>query len=212
MASKRACLYLRTSKQDQHPENQRAELERLVQARGLEIVEVYEEQVSAVKNRPEYNRMMKDAHRGKFDTLIIWALDRLGRSMSGNLQAVLELDRLGVTVVSLREPWLDTSSPVRSLLVAIFSWVAEQERQRIADRTRCGLDQVKKSGVRLGRPPARVNPNELALLRAQGMSVKMIAKKLGIGVSTLHRVLKTEALKNPMPAAQAQVPGNTIPA
>jgi DNA invertase Pin-like site-specific DNA recombinase len=68
--------------------------------------------------RPVFDRMVRDAHQGAFDVLVVWALDRFGRSMVGNLQAVLDLDRCGVQVVSVREPWLDTGSAVRPLLIA----------------------------------------------------------------------------------------------
>jgi putative DNA-invertase from lambdoid prophage Rac len=84
--------------------------------------------------------MMGDARRGSFDVLLVWALDRVGRSMVDNLRDVLELGRLGVQIVSLREPWLDTGGPVRDLLLAIFSWVAQQERLRFVERTKAGID------------------------------------------------------------------------
>jgi DNA invertase Pin-like site-specific DNA recombinase len=98
--------------------------------------------------------MLKDARRGKFQVLVVWALDRFGRSMVGNLRDVLELDRLGVQVVSVRESWLDTGSPVRTLLIAIFSWVAEQERSRLIERTKAGVAAARRRGARLGRPRA----------------------------------------------------------
>jgi hypothetical protein len=75
--------------------------------------------------------------------------------MVSNLQAVLDLDRCGVQVVSIREPWLDTGSAVRPLLIAIFGWVAEQERVTIVARTKAGLERARRSGARLGRPPLR---------------------------------------------------------
>jgi len=78
---------------------------------------------------------MGPAYRGDFEVVLVWSLDRLGRSMTGNLEAVLELDRCGVEVVSVREPWLDTGGPVRALLIAIFGWVAEQERAQIGPVT-----------------------------------------------------------------------------
>jgi len=89
---KRACLYLRTSTVEQHVENQRPVLEDLARRRGFDVVAVFEEQASAVKKRPIFEQVMADAHAGKFDVLCIWALDRMGRSMTGNLQAVLDLD------------------------------------------------------------------------------------------------------------------------
>jgi hypothetical protein len=109
MTNARTCaLYIRVSSDGQCLDNQRPELMHLAQARGLEIVEVYEEKVSAVKHRPAYERMLRDAHRGRWRTLRIWSLDRFG-----------------VQVVSVRESWLDTASPVRLLLLAVFPWVAE---------------------------------------------------------------------------------------
>lgn len=142
-----------------------------------------------MKKRPEYERMMKAAGRGAFDVLIVWAIDRFGRSMVGNLTDVLELDRLGVQVVSVRESWLDTGSPVRNLLIAIFSWVAEQERTRLVERTKAGLVNARRRGARLGRPPARLDRDHLLELQEKGWSVRKIAKSLGVGPSTVQRRL-----------------------
>jgi DNA invertase Pin-like site-specific DNA recombinase len=94
-------LYLRVSSDGQSLENQRPELLQLAKARGLDIAKVYEEKVSAAKARPAYEQMMLDAQRGKYKALLIWSLDRFGRSMSGNLAAVLELDRIGVQASAL---------------------------------------------------------------------------------------------------------------
>src|SRR5262245_14358454 len=90
---KRAAHYLRVSSKEQTVDNQRPDLERVAATRGLEVVQTYEEQASAVKVRPQFEAMMRDARRGRFDVLQVWALDRFGRSMVDNLQAVLELDR-----------------------------------------------------------------------------------------------------------------------
>jgi hypothetical protein len=115
----RTAIYLRVSKGERHTENQRPDVERLIATRGLDVVAEYEEKASAAKTRLVFDRMMADAHRGAFDVLVVWALDRFGRSMVGNLRDVLELDRCGVQVVSVRETWLDTGSAVRPLLIAI---------------------------------------------------------------------------------------------
>lgn len=140
----RAAMYLRVSTDEQNTDNQRPELEQLARARNVEVVAPYEEHASAAKARPRFEAMTNDAHRGAFDVLLLWALDRLGRSMVGNLQAVLELDRRGVQVFSVREPWLDTGGPVRPLLVAIFSWVAEQERAQLVARTKAGIERARR--------------------------------------------------------------------
>ena len=188
----RAALYMRTSTREQHPENQALDLRRIAEQRGLQVVRVYEEQISAAKRRPAFDAMLIDAHAGRFDCLVIWAIDRIGRSMAGNLTAILELDRIGVSVVSAREPFLDTASAVRPLLIGIFSWVAEQERTRISQRTRAGLARAKSRGIRVGRPPARVEVEKLRALRAAGRSYREIGRTLGIGASTAHRLLAAD--------------------
>jgi DNA invertase Pin-like site-specific DNA recombinase len=173
---RRAAIYLRVSSEEQTYENQRPEVERVVSTRGYELVARYEEHASAAKHRDQFERMMSDAHRGMFDVLVVWALDRFGRSMVGNIQAVLELDRRGVQVVSVREPWLDTGGPaVRPLLIAIFGWVAEQERVRLSERTRAGMERARRSGVRIGRPSARVDVERALALRREGKTLPEIA-------------------------------------
>lgn len=193
----KAAIYLRVSSAKQTTENQRPDVERVVSARGLEVVAVFEEQASAVKRRPEFERMMNDARRGRFAVLVVWALDRFGRSMEGNLRDVLELDRLGVQVVSVREPWMDTGGPVRSLLVAIFSWVAQQERARLVERTCAGLDRAKKMGKRLGRPRVELPADwqaRVARWREEtgGKSVRKLAALLGCSVGTAHTIAKEQ--------------------
>ena len=108
------------------------------------------------------------ARRAGFDALIVWAIDRFGRSMVGNLTDVLELDRLGVQVVSVRESWLDTGSPVRNLLIAIFSWVAEQERTRLVERTRPASSTIVVL-VHVSASPCSSPPRPHPLPSAAGM-------------------------------------------
>lgn len=190
--SLRAAIYVRVSTDKQSCDNQRPEIEQLARARGFEILKVYEEQASAAKTRPQHAKMMADAKKGRFKVLIVWALDRFGRSMTGNLADVLELDRIGVQVVSVRESWLDTGGPVRTLLVAIFSWVAEQERNRLIERTKAGLAAARKRGARIGRPPAKLDGDHLRALRGEGKSVREIAAILQVGASTIQRRLVEE--------------------
>jgi len=189
----KACIYIRVSTDEQHGTNQRPEIDMLVRARRLEVVAVVEETMSAVKKRPALEGILKRAHQGEFDVLVVWALDRLGRSMCGNLAMVLELDRLGVQVVSVRESWLDTGGPVRPLLVAIFSWVAEQERLRIVERTKAGIARARKEGKVIGRPRVEVDLDQALLLKRRGLSIKATAHKLGVSPSTLHRAYRSYA-------------------
>jgi putative DNA-invertase from lambdoid prophage Rac len=190
-STKRAAVYLRISCDRGTVENQRLAVEQMALARGFEF-EVYEEVESAVKHRPVFERMLADARAGRIQAVAVVALDRLHRSMTGAINTVLEFDHLGVQVMSVRESWLDTSGPVRPLLVAIFGWVAEQERAVLVDRTLAGLARARRQGKTLGRPrtsPAKV----LAAVEhvRSGVSARVAAKAAGVSRSTLQRALAT---------------------
>jgi len=185
-----AALYVRVSTSDQHLDNQLPDTQQLAKARGWEIVETYAEKVSAVKVRPEFNRMLMDARRGMFEYVVVWSLDRFGRSMLGNLQTVIDLDTKGVHVVSVREPWLDNDvGHVRNLLLGIISWVGEQERLRLTERVRSGIERARRQGVRLGRPPAEIDLARALRLKADGGSLRGIASSLGCSTSALQRAI-----------------------
>lgn len=192
-ATKRAAVYLRVSTDRQTVQNQLADLERLVQARGFEAA-IYEEVESAAKARPVLERLLADARAGRVHAVAVWALDRLHRSMLGAIQTVLELDRLGVRVISVRESWLDTDSPVRPLLVAIFGWVAEQERTRLIERTKAGMQRAKREGKKIARP--RTSPvllHAAADLVQRSVPVAEAARAKGITRASLRRWLAERA-------------------
>jgi putative DNA-invertase from lambdoid prophage Rac len=187
----RCALYLRVSTDRQHTDNQRPEVEQLARARGFETFDVFEEKISATaKNRHQWQRLRHLAHAGKLNVVVVFAIDRIGRTMVGNIQEILELDRIGVRVISVTEPWMDTSGPVRTLLVAIFSWVAEQEHQRIRERVKAGLERARREGKRIGRPQTFVPVARAIGLRRQGLSYREIARCLHVGYGTLHRALR----------------------
>lgn len=186
----RAALYLRVSTEYQDEENQAPELHQLARRRGWDPIE-YRERASAAKARPVLDRLMADARAGRLGAVVVWALDRLDRSHLGCMVRVAELDRLGVAVVSVREGWLDTSGPARSLLVSVFAWAAEQERARLIERTRAGLDRARREGKRLGRPAA--SPLKLAAAAErvrEGVPLRQAAREAGVGAATLSRHLR----------------------
>jgi DNA invertase Pin-like site-specific DNA recombinase len=190
----RAALYLRVSTDQQTVENQITDLRRLAVARAFDPVE-YTEVESAAKARPVLDRMLADARAGRVQAIIVWALDRLHRSMVGSIQTVLECDRIGVQVISVREPWLDTSGPVRPLLVAIFGWVAEQERARLIERTNAGLERARRYGTKSGKPIGRPQTSRILLhaardLVAAGVPVAEAARRKGVARTTLQRFLR----------------------
>src|SRR6266568_5495516 len=187
---RKAGLYVRVSTDRQTADNQLAEVTQLAVARGYESV-VYEEVESAAKVRPVMERMLADVRAGRVGAVAVWALDRLHRSMTGAINTVLELDRLGVPVLSVREGWLEMNGPVRPLLVAIFGWVAEQERTRWIERTQAGVERARRQGKRLGRPPA--SPILLYAARdlvASGVAVAEAARQKGVARSTLQRFMR----------------------
>jgi putative DNA-invertase from lambdoid prophage Rac len=123
----------------------------------------------------------------------IAALESPRRRLRSDLTRSLELDRCGVEVVSLGEPWLHTGGPVHSLPIAIFGWVAEQERVRLGERTRAGLARARRDGIRLGRPATRIDLRLARKLQQEGLAVRAIAKRLKVPPSTLHRGLAAAA-------------------
>jgi len=191
-----AAIYIRVSTDQQTVENQKAEVLQLACARGYTPV-IYEEVESAAKARPVLDRLMADVRAGRVQTVVVWALDRLHRSMTGAVNMVLECDRLGVPVLSVREGWLDTSGPVRPLLVAIFGWVAEQERSRLIERTRAGIARARAQGKQIGRPPASpILLHSARDLVAAGMPVAEAARNKGLARSTLQRFLAAQRKSN----------------
>lgn len=185
-----AALYLRVSTEKQTAANQLAEVEALAKARGFEGVVYGETASAAAKKRPEFERMLDDARRGRVQAVIVWALDRLHRSMAGTVRDVTELHRIGVRVLSVREPWLDTEGPTTPLLLAIFGWVAEQERSRLRERTRAGLDRARAEGKQLGRPRAPATLVALGVARVRdGGKVREVAAAVGVSERTLRRAL-----------------------
>lgn len=147
----KAAIYLRVSTADQNTANQFRECEALAKTKGLPY-DVHIETGSAAKARPVFDQVLKRARAGEYSHVVVWALDRFGRSMAKNLEEILSLDKAGIRVLSVREAWMDTDGPVRPLLIAIFSWVAEQERNRLSERTKAGMALAKSQGKHVGRP------------------------------------------------------------
>lgn len=187
---KPAAIYLRVSTSDQTVENQRAEVEALCRARGFDPV-AYEESASSVKQRPVFDRMMADARSGKIRGVFVWALDRLHRSLPRLVADMAELDRVGAPVLSVRESWLDASGPQRSLLICVFGWMGQFERDRLIERTRAGLRRAREEGKTLGRPRAPSGPLALAVeaVEFKRWSASKAARGCGVGATTLRREL-----------------------
>lgn len=153
----RIAIYCRVSKSDesQDPVNQLNPLRDYARALGGEIIAEYVDMASGgTSDRVQFIQMLEDADKRKFDLVLVWALDRLSREGISNTLGYLErLKRNNIALKSLQESWLDTRDEgLGQLLLAIFSWVAQQERKRIVERTKAGLERAVKNGKRLGRP------------------------------------------------------------
>ena len=132
----------------------------------------------AKEKRPELSRLMADAHRRKFDAVVVWKFDRFARSVSHLLRALETFKSLGIEFVSLSEQ-VDTSTPTGKMVFTVLGAVAELERSLIAERVRAGLRNAKAKGKKLGRPRVAVDAARVARLRAQGASWREISRELG---------------------------------
>jgi DNA invertase Pin-like site-specific DNA recombinase len=205
---KRAALYVRVSTDHQSVENQVRELRQVAERRGWTVVETYrDEGISGAKGRdkrPGLDRMLKDAGRRRFDVAMVWAIDRLGRSLIDLLGTIEHLEAVGVDLY-LDQQAIDTTTPAGRLLFQMTGAFAEFERAMIRQRVHAGLARAKekiardgrftsKAGkvrTRLGRPGA--SPEQLEAARghlAAGTGIGKTARLTGLGTGTVHRVAK----------------------
>jgi DNA invertase Pin-like site-specific DNA recombinase len=182
-----AAIYARVSTLDQEPENQLAELRRYTDARGWRAAEYVDRGVSGAKDkRPALDTLVRDAKRRRFDVLVCWRLDRLGRNLRHLILLLDELAAIGVNFVSLAEG-IDATTPAGRLQLHVLGAIAEFERARIAERVRAGLARAKRQGKRLGRPRRRPSPERLQAV--EGLTVRRAAAQLGVSRSTAQRWL-----------------------
>ena len=187
----RAALYARisTANNGQSPEMQLRELREHCVRRGWSIAGEYVDVgISGTKEkRPELDRLMTDAHRRRFDVVIVWKFDRFARSVSHLLRALETFNALGIAFISLSES-LDTSTPAGKMVFTVLGAVAELERSLIAERVRAGLRNARAKGKRLGRPRKIIDTAAIAALRASGASWRTISKRTGISARTARRI------------------------
>jgi putative DNA-invertase from lambdoid prophage Rac len=151
----RAVLLCRVSTELQDEERQVRDLSRLAAERGWGVLEIVRERVSGTRtDRPGLAHVLELARSRAVDVLAVSELSRLSRAGIGPVFDILrELDAAGVRVVSLSEPWAETTGPMRDLLFALLAWAAKLERDLLSERTRSGLARVRAEGKRIGRPP-----------------------------------------------------------
>lgn len=167
---------------------QLAELREYASRRELRIVEEYVDRgVSGSReSRPALDKLMADARRRKFDALLVWKIDRLGRSLKHFVVTLADLSAVGVAFISLRDN-IDMSTPSGRLMFQLIGAMAEFERALIQERVKAGLRHAKAKGQRLGRPVRAVDVDWLLQLRAEGKKWSEIAAETGIPERTCYR-------------------------
>lgn len=153
---KKCAIYARVSTKEQEEKNQIPAIKKIVDQRGFKIHQIYSESASAWKSGHQkmLKQLFQDAQDRDFQVLMVWALDRLTREGPAKiLQLYKKLEDLGITVISVQEPWTEAPSEVKPLLLAVIGWVAEMESRRRSERTKAGIARKKQSGGKVGRKP-----------------------------------------------------------
>jgi DNA invertase Pin-like site-specific DNA recombinase len=192
---KRAVLYLRVSTVDQTTANQEQELRQVAERAGWEVTKVYKDHgISGAKGRngrPQFDALCRDAAGRRFDVVMAWSVDRLGRSLQDLVGFLAELHALKIDLF-LKTQGIDTTTPGGKALFQMMGVFAEFERAMIQERVRAGLARARREGKRLGRPTlaADLKKRIEAALRAPGRTegVRKIAERLGVSPDTVQRI------------------------
>lgn len=190
----RVALYGRVSTRDkgQDTENQLAQLREFASRQGWEVTQEFIDQASGgTSDRESLKQMFKAASQRKFDTLLFWSLDRLSREgVLPTLQYLTRLSDYGVQWRSFTEQYLDSTGIFKDAVIGILAAIAKQEKVRISERTKAGLDRARRQGRTLGRPKNNLNPSELRSLLDAGNSRRQISQSHKVSLATICRVLK----------------------
>jgi len=188
---KKAGIYLRVSTKDQSVDMQLNDLERYSKERGFKVFKIYKDNgvSGSLEQRPELSKLMDDARKRKFDTVLVWRFDRFARSTKHLVNALYEFRNLGIDFISYQEN-IDTSSPLGEAIFTIISAMATLERDIIAERVRGGLRKAKANGKRLGRPKNEVDTDKIVECRRQNKSIRQIANELNLSKGAVQRTLE----------------------
>jgi DNA invertase Pin-like site-specific DNA recombinase len=190
----KTAVYARVSTGKQENENQLAQLREFASKQNWAVANEYVDVVtgSGKKDRAQFDAMMLAASQRKFDLILFWKLDRFTRE--GTRRTLIYLTQLegwGVAWRSFTEPFFDSCGPFKDVVISIMSTLAAQERITISERTKAGLQRARRAGKTLGRTPVAVNLKEVHRLRASGLGLRGVAKKLGCSVNTVRKALGT---------------------
>ena len=191
---KKVAIYARVSTDKQTCENQLIELRAVAERCGYTVVtEFVDTGISGAKgraDRPALDAMMKAASQRKFDLILVWSIDRLGRSLQNLVELLNDLQSMKVDLMFLQQG-MDTSTSSGRMMFSIFGALAEFERNLIRERVVAGQNRAKARGVKMGRP-SKMNDglrSAIQLLRSNGMGIKQIAREVGVGIGTVYSVI-----------------------
>ena len=189
---KRAGVYARVSTDGQETENQLLQMARFVESQGWERQDFIDHQSGKTAQRPQLQALFAAAARREVDVVVFWSLDRFTREGAlATLQHLALLGSYGVRFRSFTEPYLDSCGLWGDAIIAILGTIAKQERVRIVERVKAGLEHARargtKSGAPIGRPRVIFDRAQVVARRAAGESWRDIAAALGVGAGTVRR-------------------------
>lgn len=207
VSSLATALYVRVSTADQRTDSQTEELQAFCRSRSYAKVRLFVERESGAKvTRPQLDAMMADVRSGKVARVVVYKLDRLGRSLTHLALILDELQRLGVSLICTSQG-IDTSgdNPAGRLQLGVLMAVAEFERSLIRERVNAGLRAAKGRGVKLGRPSTLADRrDEVLRLKAEGVGLRETARRLDLPASSVAKLLKAPQValpdESPLPA------------
>ncbi len=187
---KRVVIYTRVSSVDQNHAAQLCDLRPLAAARGYEIVGEYTDTISGSKaKRPGLDKLMSDARRGRFDGVLLWAFDRMARSVKHFLEVLDELNYLNIALISFREN-IDTGGPLGRAMIVIVAAISELERSLIVERVKSGMRRARLEGRTIGRARLDINREQVVIDSREGMSLTLVARKHSISRASVCRIVK----------------------
>ena len=191
---KKVCLYCRVSTTHQTSENQLRELRVVAERMGYEIVsEFIDNGISGAKSRkdrPALDEMMKLATQRKFEVVMCWSIDRLGRSLQHLVEILNELQAMKIDLFFMQQG-MDTTTPSGRMIFSVFGAIGEFERNLMRERVIAGQQRAKASGIHIGRP-TKMNDGMRSAIQAMhqnGMSIRQIAKSCKVGIGTVYSVI-----------------------
>jgi DNA invertase Pin-like site-specific DNA recombinase len=186
----KTAIYARVSTDEQTTDNQVIKLKQVAKRNGWEVEAVYADTISGAKSkRPELDTLMKSVMRKEIDIVMVWSVDRLGRSLQHLITLLSDIHSKDCDLY-LHLQGIDTTTPSGKMMFQMLGVFSEFERSLIRDRVLAGLDRAKAQGKRLGRPPVPpITVDKIKRLREEGMSLRKIAKKTGVSVGKVHQAV-----------------------